>query len=81
MSLQSIDPIAHLELEVIQKIIQDETWLEAERRGEPVDQADPIVISSVCDIVMRIGAQLRSSFSHSHPQFTNRENGDDCMAA
>ena len=81
MSLQSIDPIAHLELEVIQKIIHDETWLEAERRGQPVDQADPIVISSVCDIVMRIGAQLRASFSHSHPQYANRENGDEWMTA
>ena len=81
MSLQSIDPIAHLELEVIQKIIHDETWLEAERRGQPVDQADPIVISSVCDIVIRIGAQLRASFSHSHPEFAKRQNDDEWLAA
>lgn len=81
MSLQSSDPIAHLELEVIRKIIHDETWLEAERRGQPVDQADPIVISQVCDVVMRIGAQLRASYSQSHPESSNRENGDDWMAA
>ncbi len=43
----------------IAQIIQDETWLEAERRGCPVAADDPAVREHVCDVVLRIGADLR----------------------
>ncbi len=59
--MKSGDPIVFLELRVIQKIIDDETWLEGERRGCRVDPQDPVVVDAVCSIVMRIGAQLRAS--------------------
>ena len=81
MSPKAIDPIAHLELEVIQQIIHDETWLEGERRGQPVDNEDPVVISSVCDVIMRIGAQLRASFLAANPEFASSQNDNDLMAA
>ena len=57
------DPVLCRELPVIQKIIQDETWLEAERRGCPVMEDDCVVRAKVCEIVLRIGQQLRESFS------------------
>lgn len=49
------------ELPVIQKIIQDETWLEGERRGGYVASNDPVVQAHVCDVVLRIGEQLRET--------------------
>jgi hypothetical protein len=55
------DPIVPRELPVIQKIIDDETWLEGERRGCPVSPYDPVVCDRVCDIVLRIGSELRRS--------------------
>ena len=57
------DPIVSLEIPLIQKIIQDETWLEGERRGCLVIPLDPIVQERVCDIVLRIGQELRRSMS------------------
>ena len=48
---------------MIQKIIDDETWLEAERRGCPVSPQDPVVRENVCQIVLRIGAQLRAAIT------------------
>lgn len=53
------DPILFLELPIIQKIIHDETWLEGERRGCSVDAHDPVVRENVCQVVLRIGQQLR----------------------
>jgi hypothetical protein len=55
------DPIIFRELPVIQKIIQDETWLEGERRGCFVRSDDRVVRDKVCEIVLRIGQQLRTS--------------------
>ena len=55
------DPIVVRQLPVIHKIIADETWLEGERRGQPVPPNDPIVREKVCCIVLRIGQQLRDS--------------------
>jgi hypothetical protein len=49
------------ELQVIQKIIQDETWLEGERRGCYVSPDDPVVRENVCCVVLRIGQELRAS--------------------
>jgi hypothetical protein len=55
------DPIVFRELPVIQKIIQDETWLEGERRGCFVRSDDRVVRDKVCEIILRIGQQLRTS--------------------
>jgi len=53
------DPIISLEIPVIQRIIQDETWLEGERRGRLVVSWDPVVREHVCEVVLRIGMELR----------------------
>ena len=55
------DPIVALELPTIQRIIDDETWLESERRGCRVSPDDGVVREKVCEIVLRIGAQLRAA--------------------
>lgn len=61
----SFDPIVARELPVIRQIINDETWLEGERRGCPVSPDDPVVRASVCAVILRIGQQLRDSLAHS----------------
>jgi hypothetical protein len=61
--MQPIDPIIFRELPVIQKIIQDETWLEGERRGCHVRPDDRIVRERVCEVVLTIGQQLRDSLT------------------
>jgi hypothetical protein len=58
-----VDPVLLREIPVIQKIIQDEVWLEAERRGCPVSASDAIVRENVCRVIMRIGQQLRDSIT------------------
>ena len=55
------DPILFRQLVVVQKIIEDETWLEAERRGCPVFPNDTVVRENVCQVVLRIGRQMRES--------------------
>ena len=55
------DPVVPRELPVIQKIIQDETWLEGERRGCQVPPTDQVVRERVCEVVLRIGQELRDS--------------------
>lgn len=55
------DPILARELPMIQKIIDDETWLEGERRGCRVSPADPQVQENVCRVILRIGRELRES--------------------
>jgi hypothetical protein len=57
------DPIACLELPVIRKIIDNETWLEGERRGCAVASHDPVVTERVCSVIMQIGRQLRETLS------------------
>ena len=63
------DPILFQQLPVIQKIIQDETWLEGERRGCRVGSDDRVVRERVCEVVLRVGQQLRESLapSFAHP--------------
>lgn len=61
--MSSRDPILFRELPVIQKIIDDETWLEGERRGCPVRPDDPVVRENVCAVVLRIGRELRESIA------------------
>ena len=57
------DPVVPRQLPVIKKIIDDETWLEGERRGCYVAPNDPAVRERVCDVVLRVGAVLRASLS------------------
>jgi hypothetical protein len=59
--MKPFDPIIFHELPVIQKIIEDETWLEGERRCCPVSSEDPVVRENVCLVLLRIGHQLRVS--------------------
>ena len=61
--MSSHDPVVPRQLPVIKKIIEDETWLEGERRGGYVPPTDPVVRERVCDVVLRVGAQLRASLS------------------
>lgn len=61
--MKTCDPILFRELPVIQKIIHDELWLEGERRGCRVPPDDRVVRDRVCDIVLRIGQQLRDACS------------------
>lgn len=58
-----LDPILFRELPVIRKIIDDETWLEGERRGAPVSRRDPVVQENVCRVILRIGAELRAALT------------------
>lgn len=62
-SMIPVDPVVQREIPVIQKIIADETWLEGERRGCSVAPTDQIVRAKVCDVILRIGQELRDSFS------------------
>jgi hypothetical protein len=57
------DPVLLREIPVIQKIIQDETWLEGERRGCPVPPTDRAVRENVCRVILQIGQQLRDSIT------------------
>jgi hypothetical protein len=56
-----LDPIIFREIPVIEKIIQDETWFEGERRGCSVSPDDPAVQEKVCRVILRIGRELRES--------------------
>jgi len=55
------DPVLFRQVQVVQKIIADETWLEGERRGCPVSPDDRVVRENVCQIVLRVGQQMRDS--------------------
>lgn len=61
MSRNQLDPVISQQIPVIHKIIQDETWLEGERRGCRVPPNDPAVRENVCRVILRIGQQLRDS--------------------
>ncbi len=58
-----LDPVVFRELPVIQKVIDDETWYEGERRGCYVSPDDPVVRENVCQVILRIGRELRERFS------------------
>ena len=58
-----LEPTLRRQLPVIQKVIQDETWLEAERRGCPVSPQDPAVRERVCQVILRIGRELREKLT------------------
>lgn len=57
------DPVLFDQLPAIQKIIEDETWLEGERRGCHVRSDDRIVRDRVCDVILRIGQHLRDTLT------------------
>lgn len=59
------DPVVVRQLPVIEQIIRDETWLEGERRGCQVAPTDPAVRENVCQVILRIGQQLRDSLTRS----------------
>ncbi len=61
--MSPFDPILFRELPVIQKVIEDETWYEGERRGCYVAPEDPVVRENVCLVVLRIGREMRERFS------------------
>ena len=60
------DPVLLRQMPVIQKIVADETWLEGERRGCFVPPTDRVVRERVCEVVLRIGQQLRESMTAMH---------------
>lgn len=49
------------QLQAIEQIVRDETWLEGERRRKYVSSDDPVVRENVCRVILRIGAHLRES--------------------
>lgn len=53
------DPVLNAQIPLIRKIFEDEAWLEGERRKAPVSKDDPIVRNRACEIILRVGAQLR----------------------
>ena len=55
----SIQELMKRERPLIEKIIQDETWLCGERRREPVSHHDQEVVDRVCRIIMIDGAKIR----------------------
>jgi hypothetical protein len=56
------DPVVVNELPLIRKIIRDETWFEGERRGCAVSPDDPVVRENVCQVIFRVGEELRKAF-------------------
>ena len=56
-----LDPVIFRQLPIIQKIIQDETWLEGERRGCFVAPNDRVVRDNVCKVILRVGQQIREA--------------------
>ena len=61
------DPVLYRQIPVIQKIIQDETWLEGERRGCHVASTDCVVRENVCRVILQVGQQIRESVSKDLP--------------
>lgn len=61
------DPVLLREIPVIRKIIQDETWLEGERRGCHVMPDDRVVRENVCRVILQVGEQLRASITQELP--------------
>jgi hypothetical protein len=64
------DPVLFREIPVIRKIIQDETWLEGERRGCYVRPDDRVVRENVCRVILQVGQQIRDSVSRDLPSMS-----------
>lgn len=58
-SMNQPDPVLKRQLPLIAKIVADETWLEGERRGRPVEPTDCAVRAKVCEVVLRMGQEMR----------------------
>jgi hypothetical protein len=61
------DPVLFREIPVIRKIIQDETWLEGERRGCEVPPTDCVVRENVCRVILQVGQQIREAVARELP--------------
>ena len=61
--MRLFDPVVLNEIPLIRKIIRDETWYEGERRGCWVSSDDPVVKENVCQIICRVGAELRRTLT------------------
>jgi len=57
------DPVVAEEIPVIRKVIANEIWFEGERRGCAVSADDPVVRENVCQVVLRIGHEMRENIS------------------
>ena len=44
--------IIRAEIPDVEEIVRDECWLEAERRGMPVDRRDHVIQQRVADIIL-----------------------------
>lgn len=53
------DPTLFVQVQYVKKIIEDETWLEGERRGQPVSPDDAVVRENVCQVILRVGREMR----------------------
>ena len=58
------DEIIRAEIPDIARIVQDECWLEAERRGHPIDRHDPTIQQRVAEIILSgVGRVMRQKYS------------------
>ena len=68
------DPVTLRELPTIEKIVRDETWLEAERRGAYVPPDDPVVRETCawwsCGSESSSGRNSRTTPPHRRPATT-----------
>ena len=74
----AFDPVLVSQLPLIRKIIADETWLEAERRGCAVTADDPVVRENVCRIVLEVGAAMRATLTRSLADAPQKLPPDHC---
>lgn len=72
------DPVVAHEIPVIRKIIEDEVWLEGERRGCAVSPNDRVVRENVCRVILQIGQQLRESITAALPAGTEQPASMTC---
>lgn len=57
----------YAEIAQVRKIVQDECWLEGERRGTQVDPRDEVVQNRVAEIILSgLGERLRQSMQQPH---------------
>jgi len=57
--------IIHAEIPAIRQIIRNECWLEAERRGAPVDPHEDLIRERVADIILSgAGSRIRRQIAN-----------------
>jgi hypothetical protein len=71
------DPVMFRQLSVIQRIIADEAWLEAERRGCWVSADDPVVREKVCEVILLVGAAMRETLTRETADAPRKISTDD----